>query len=148
LYEKLSLVVARPPLSGVLPDHAERLEGAAHPFEAVGEILGPRQPAGLLFCELGSTPEAIYEKLTACWRYAAKRSRVDARLHDLRHTFGSALRRTMSKEDVASTMGISGAIARTYLDHESADLTRRAFAKPGTNSARSAGVAGSETSQG
>ena len=39
-------------------------------------------------------------------------------------------------EDIASTMEISAEIASTYLDHESADLTRLAFGKLGANAAR------------
>ncbi len=117
------------------------------PFEAVEGIVGPRQKSGLVFQELGETRKAIYSQLTTCWRYAAHKAGVVARLHDLRHTFGSTLRRTMSKEDVASIMGISGAIASTYLDHESADLTRRAFAKPGTNAAQKDSEAVSESNR-
>jgi integrase len=96
---------------------------------------------------LGETPAALYKRLTACWRYATKKAKVEARLHDLRHTFASVLRRSMSKEDVASTMGISGAIAGTYLDHESAGLTRRAFGKLGTNAAHLNGGAVSESNK-
>jgi hypothetical protein len=114
------------------------------PFKAFEEILGPRQSRGLVFRELGDTPAAIYSCVTACWRYAVNASKVPhARVHDLRLTFGSVLRRAMSKEDVASAMGISGTIAGTYLDHEKADLTLRALAKPGTNSAQSSGEAAS-----
>ena len=51
----------------------------------------------------------------------------------------------MSKEDVASTMDIPRAIAATYLDHESADLTRRAFGKLGTKKAQSSNGAVSES---
>ena len=69
------------------------------------------------------------------------------RPHDLRHTLGTRLRRTMSNEGVASAMGISGAIACPYFDHEAADLTRRAFAKIGTNAARSDGGAASESNE-
>jgi hypothetical protein len=36
-------------------------------------------------------------------------------------------------------------IAGTYMDHESADLTRRAFAKLGTNTAQSTSGAVSES---
>jgi integrase len=116
------------------------------PFEAVETILGPRQTKGLVFSELGGTAEEIYRRLTACWRYAVKAAKVPhALLHDLRHTFGSVLRRETSKEDTASAMGISAAIASTYMDHESADLTRRAFAKLGTNAAHSLGATVSES---
>ena len=116
------------------------------PFEAVEAIVGPRRPGGLVFHELGATAEEIYGRVTAAWRHAVKAAKVPhCRLHDLRHTFGSELRRSMSKEDVASTMGISGTIAGTYLDHESADLTRRAFSKLGTNVAESGVGAAPET---
>jgi integrase len=99
------------------------------PFDAVESIVGPRQRSGLVFSELGSTAREVYDQLTACWRYATKRAGIRARLHDLRHTFGSTLRRSLSKEDVATTMGISAQVASTYLDHEAADLTLRAFSK-------------------
>jgi integrase len=117
------------------------------PFESVAGIVGPKQSGGLVFRELGATAEEIYARFTTCWRYAERKSKVRARTHDLRHTFGSAARRDSSLEDVAAVLGISAATAKTYADHEKDDLTRKIFGKLGTNAARLAGGAVSESNK-
>lgn len=99
------------------------------PFESVAAIVGPKQSSGLVFRELGGTPEEIYARFTGCWRYAEQKSGIVARPHDLRHTFGSAARRNDSLEDVAAVMGISAETAKTYANHEKDDLTWRIFGK-------------------
>lgn len=114
------------------------------PYESVAEIVGPRKKAGLVFVELGDSPAAIYQKFTACWRYATKQASSTARPHDLRHTFGTILKRRHSKEDTATIMGISAATASTYVDHEKADMTLAAFrelsgAKPKPEAEKEAG---------
>ena len=76
----------------------------------------PRLGRGLVFSELGSTSEEIYAKLTAAWRYAVKAAKVPHyRFHDLRHTYGTRLRRDgKSYSDIACIMGITEAMAHVY----------------------------------
>jgi integrase len=68
---------------------------------------------GLVFPELGSTPEEIRQSLQACWRYAVKAAKVrHYRFHDLRHTFGTVLRtQGRSFSDIAAIMGITELMA-------------------------------------
>jgi integrase len=106
------------------------------PYAAVAAYVGEPQEDGLVFAyrdEVTVPPKGLEEAeylaatVSQFWRSAAKRARLRYRIHDLRHTFGSRLRRSRSKEDCASVMGISAATAATYLDHENAALTFEAF---------------------
>ncbi len=99
-------------------------------------ILGPRRPGGLVFAELGSTSEAIYQRLTAAWRYAVKKASVRPyRFHDLRHTYGTVLRREgKTFSDIAAIMGITEAMAHVYA-HEDREAIQIAAFQLGTNSA-------------
>jgi len=79
-------------------------------------ILGARRPGGLVFSELGATAGEVYQRLTACWRYAVKAAKVPRyRFHDLRHTYGTILRREgRTFSDIAAIMGITEAMAHVY----------------------------------
>jgi integrase len=104
-------------------------------------ILGPRRPGGLVFGELAGTVPEIYQRLTAAWRYAVKAAKVPHyRFHDLRHTYGTILRREgKTFSDLAAIMGISEAMAHVYAHEDTEKLQREAIeAKLCTNSALSA----------
>ncbi len=96
-------------------------------------LVGPRG-IGLVFAELGPTKDAIERRLQACWRYAVKAAKVPHyRFHDLRHTYGTLLRREgKTYSDIAAIMGITEAMAHVYAHDDTEALQRGAF-KPGTN---------------
>lgn len=96
-------------------------------------LVGPRG-IGLVFAELGATKEAIGRRLQTCWRYAVKAAKVPHyRFHDLRHTYGTLLRRDgKTYSDIAAIMGISEAMAHVYA-HEDTEALQLAAFKPGTN---------------
>jgi integrase len=100
-------------------------------------IVGPRG-IGLVFAELGATKKAIEKRLQACWRYAVKAAKVPHyRFHDLRHTYGTLLRREgKTYSDIAAIMGITELMAHVYA-HEDTERIQREAAKPGTNVALS-----------
>ena len=123
------------------------------PFESVAEIIGEPKRSGLVFAELGDTPQAIYARVTSCWRYAVEKLEENGlrhyRPHDLRHTFGTMLRRDFQTGDIASVMQITPATAALYVDHETDDLTLKLFrARPpqGTKTLSTPGEASSLTS--
>lgn len=90
---------------------------------------------GLVFAELGSTPEGIYRRLQSCWRYAVKAAKVPHyRFHDLRHTYGTLLRRSgMTYSDIACVMGITEAMAHVYAHEGTERIQRETIAESGTN---------------
>jgi integrase len=96
------------------------------------EILGERG-IGLVFAELGATPAGIAQKLTAAWRYAVKAATVPHyRFHDLRHSFGTRLRREgRTFSDIAAIMGITEAMAHVYAKEDREQIQCGAF-KPVT----------------
>ena len=91
---------------------------------------------GLVFSELGGTKAAVYARLTACWRYAVKASKVGSyRFHDLRHSYGTDLRASgRSFDDVAAIMGITSLMAHVYA-HEDTEALQREAIQAGTNPA-------------
>ena len=99
------------------------------------EVVGPRG-IGLVFSELGTTAAEIEARLQACWRYAVKAAKVPHyRFHDLRHTYGTLLRREgKTFSDIAAILGITEAMAHVYA-HEDTEALQRSAIKLGTNSA-------------
>jgi integrase len=93
-------------------------------------IVGPRG-IGLVFSELGTTKEAIEERVTACWRYAVKAAKVGHyRFHDLRHSYGTDLTDAgRTYDDVGAIMGISGEMAKVYGHRDDAKLQLAEIAK-------------------
>jgi integrase len=91
-------------------------------------IVGPRG-IGLVFAELGSTEEAIYDRLQDCWLYAVKAAKVPHyRFHDLRHTYGTLLRRERrTYSDIAAIMGITEAMAHVYAHEDTERIQREAI---------------------
>lgn len=91
-------------------------------------IVGPRG-IGLVFAELGATKAAIARRLQACWRYAVKAAKVPHyRFHDLRHTYGTRLRRDgMTFSDIAAIMGITEAMAHVYAHEDTERIQREAM---------------------
>jgi integrase len=99
------------------------------------EVVGPRG-IGLVFSELGSTADEIEGRLQSRWRYAVKAAKMPHyRFHDLRHTYGTLLRREgKTFSDIAAIMGITEAMAHVYAHEDTAALQREAITL-GTNSA-------------
>jgi integrase len=95
-------------------------------------IVGPRG-IGFVFAELGATRKAIARRLQSCWRYAVKAAKVPHyRFHDLRHTYGTRLRRDgKTYSDIAAIMGITEAMAHVYA-HEDTERIQREAIEPGT----------------
>jgi integrase len=91
-------------------------------------LVGPRG-IGLVFSELGATKAAVYARLTACWRYAVKAVKVGPyRFHDLRHTYGTALRAAgRTFDDIAAIMGITALMAHVYAHEDTEALQREAI---------------------
>ena len=58
--------------------------------------------------------EGLYEGLKRAWRYRVERYR----LHDIRHTVGTALRRSAGVENGASALGVPQAMIGIYGEHE------------------------------
>jgi len=58
------------------------------------------------------------------WRYAVKAAKVrHYRFHDLRHTYGTLLRRKGSSySDIAAIMGITEAMAHVYAHEDRAQI--------------------------
>ena len=113
----------------------------AYDPEVVGlAIRGPRRLGSvtLVFAELGFTAKEIRGRLQAKWRYAVKKAKTPHyRFHDLRHTYGTLLRRAgTTYSDIAAIMGITEAMAHVYA-HEDTERIQREAAKLGTNSALS-----------
>lgn len=79
-------------------------------------VLGQRRPGGLVFAEMGASAKEIYGHLQAKWRYAVKAADVGHfRFHDLRHTYGTILRRKGTTfSDIAAIMGITEPMAHVY----------------------------------
>jgi len=98
-------------------------------------LVGPRG-IGLVFAELGATKEAIERRLQARWRWAVKAAKVPHyRFHDLRHTYGTLLRREgKTFSDIAAIMGITEAMAHVYA-HEDRERIQLEAGKLGTNPA-------------
>jgi integrase len=104
---------------------------------STGGRIGARRDSG----ELAGTVPEIYQRLTAAWRYAVKAAKVPHyRFHDLRHTYGTILRREgKTFSDLAAIMRISEAMAHVYAHEDTEKLQREAIeAKLCTNSALSA----------
>jgi integrase len=97
-------------------------------------VLGPRRPGGLVFGEMAGTVPEIYRRLTSAWRYAVKRAKVPHyRFHDLRHTYGTCLRREgRTFSDIAAIMGITEAMAHVYA-HEDTERIQIEAQKLGAN---------------
>jgi integrase len=76
---------------------------------ALRTIVGDRKASGPVF-----GGDGLYEALQRAWRYRVK----GYRLHDIRHTVGTALRRSAGVENGASALGVTPAMMGIYGEHE------------------------------
>jgi integrase len=79
--------------------------------QVLREIAGDRQSAGLVF---GNA--SLYGRLQRAWRYRVRA--MSYRIHDIRHTAGTALRDSAGVENGASALGVTPAMMGIYGEHD------------------------------
>jgi integrase len=117
---------------------------------AIRALVGERRASGWVFDKDGR----LYGRLSSTWRYRVnKKLGMSYRIHDTRHTVGTALRESAGVENGASALGVTPGMMGIYGEHNKAARDAAVMdamekrREPVTNLSRSLPGAASESSK-